>query len=199
MRRSILVASLLVSSSLGLANQGAKVALISSGDSGIYGMAGLALELWLKIEKDDRPKFYSHPGLSAIQIAASRIGAPLMNDFCVLSLSDLLTPWEIIEKRLIAALKGDFVIAIYNPKSSVRNWQLKFALDLAISNRSKNTPVVLARQIGRENENVRTFSLEDLPIDEVDMLSLVIIGNSQTTVSNGYVFTPRGYESKSFN
>ena len=99
---------------LDLARQGARVALISSGDSGIYGMAGLALELWMDLPETERPRFQVHPGLSALQLAAARAGAPLMHDFCTISLSDRLTPWRVIERRIEAAACGDFVVAIYN-------------------------------------------------------------------------------------
>ena len=109
---------------LDLARQGLDVALISSGDSGIYGMAGLALELWLQLPVLDRPAFTVHPGLSALQLAAARAGAPLMHDFCTISLSDRLTPWEVIERRLKGAASGDFVVALYNPRSLGRPWQL---------------------------------------------------------------------------
>jgi len=178
---------------LDLASQGLKVALISSGDSGIYGMAGLALELWLERPAQERPGFEVHPGLSALQLAAARAGAPLMHDFCTISLSDRLTPWEVIERRLRAAAEGDFVVALYNPRSLGRDWQLGRARELLLLGRPASTPVVLARQLGRSEEQVSLNTLGDLPIDQVDMLTLVLIGNSSSRVEDGRMVTPRGY------
>ena len=178
---------------LSLAKQGAKVALISSGDSGIYGMAGLALELWLQQPGDARPAFEVHPGISALQLAAARAGAPLMHDFCTISLSDRLTPWPVIERRLQAAAAGDFVVALYNPRSRDRDWQLERARTLLQEQRSATTPVVLARQLGRAEEVVELTNLEALEIENVDMLTLVLIGNSSSRVSDGRMVTPRGY------
>lgn len=178
---------------LDLASQGLKVALISSGDSGIYGMAGLALELWLERPALERPGFEVHPGLSALQLAAARAGAPLMHDFCTISLSDRLTPWEVIERRLRAAAEGDFVVALYNPRSLGRNWQLGRAQELLLAERPASTPVVLARQLGRSEEQVSLHTLADLPIEQVDMLTLVLIGNSSSRVADGRMVTPRGY------
>jgi len=178
---------------LDLASQGLKVALISSGDSGIYGMAGLALDLWLQLPPQERPVFEVHPGLSALQLAAARAGAPLMHDFCTISLSDRLTPWEVIERRLRAAAAGDFVVALYNPRSLGRDWQLGRARELLLEGRPASTPVVLARQLGRREEQVSLHSLGDLPIEQVDMLTLVLIGNSSSREQDGRMLTPRGY------
>ncbi len=178
---------------LDLASQGLKVALISSGDSGIYGMAGLALELWLQLPSQERPCFEVHPGLSALQLAAARAGAPLMHDFCTISLSDRLTPWEVIERRLRSAADGDFVVALYNPRSLGRDWQLGRARELLLLGRPASTPVVLARQLGRREEQVSLHTLGELPIDQVDMLTLVLIGNSSSRVQDGRMVTPRGY------
>ncbi len=178
---------------LDLAKQGARVALISSGDSGIYGMAGLALELWLNESIFSRPLFQVHPGISSFQIAAAKLGAPFMNDFCSISLSDLLTPWNQIEKRIRSAAKGDFVIAIFNPKSIKRNWQLKKAVDLLLESRKSSTPVAIARQLGRSEESIEIYTLESLPFHKVDMLSILIIGNSQSVIKNNRFLTPRGY------
>ncbi len=179
---------------LKLARQGIRVALISSGDSGIYGMAGLALELWLEQKVSQRPVFQVHPGISALQLAAARVGAPLMHDFCTVSLSDRLTPWEKIEARVRSAAEGDFVIAIYNPRSKDRLWQLNRVFDLLLEFRSPNTPALLARNLGREGEKVHLYTLDSLPVEEVDMLSLVIIGNSESRQENGQMITPRGYK-----
>ena len=178
---------------LNLASQGLAVALVSSGDSGIYGMAGLALELWLARAPIDRPSFEVHPGISALQLAAARAGAPLMHDFCTISLSDRLTPWEVIEKRLAAAAAGDFVVALYNPRSLGRDWQLERARTLLLEGRPPSTPVAVARQLGREGENVQFHTLGSLPVEQVDMLTLVLIGNSTTRLQDNRMVTPRGY------
>jgi cobalt-precorrin 5A hydrolase/precorrin-3B C17-methyltransferase len=178
---------------LDLANQGLTVALVSSGDSGIYAMAGLALELWLAQPADGRPAFAVHPGISALQLAAARVGAPLMHDFCTISLSDRLTPWPQIEQRLRAAASGDFVVALYNPRSQGRDWQLERARELLLEGRPPSTPVVLARQLGRVEERVSIHSLADLPVDQVDMLTMVLVGNSTSRCTDGWVVTPRGY------
>ncbi len=178
---------------LALAQQGLSVALVSSGDSGIYGMAGLALELWLAAAAADRPAFAVHPGLSALQLAAARAGAPLMHDFCTISLSDRLTPWEVIERRLRAAAAGDFVVALYNPRSRDRDWQLERARSLLLEGRPATTPVVLARQLGRAEESVQLHTLGSLPVEAVDMLTLVLVGNSTSRQQDGWMVTPRGY------
>ena len=178
---------------LSLAQQGARVALVSSGDSGIYGMAGLALELWLQQPEQDRPSFQVHPGISALQLAAARVGAPLMHDFCTISLSDRLTPWPVIERRLEAAARGDFVVALYNPRSRDRDWQLARARDLLLAERSATTPVLLARQLGRKEESLHQTTLGALNPDEVDMLTVLLVGNSSTYVASGRMVTPRGY------
>jgi cobalt-precorrin 5A hydrolase/precorrin-3B C17-methyltransferase len=178
---------------LDLATQGLRVALVSSGDSGIYGMAGLALEQWLARDPIDRPGFQVHPGISALQLAAARAGAPLMHDFCTISLSDRLTPWEVIERRLRAAAAGDFVVALYNPRSLGRDWQLERARTLLLEGRPSGTPVALARQLGRHGETVELHTLATLPVDRVDMLTLVLIGNSTSRVQDGRMVTPRGY------
>jgi cobalt-precorrin 5A hydrolase/precorrin-3B C17-methyltransferase len=178
---------------LDLANQGLRVALISSGDSGIYGMAGLALELWLQRPEAERPAFAVHPGISALQLAAARAGAPLMHDFCTISLSDRLTPWEVIERRLRAAAAGDFVVALYNPRSRDRNWQLGRARELLLEGRPATTPVAIARQLGRSGEAVSLHQLGELPLEQVDMLTLVLVGNSSSRIQDGRMVTPRGY------
>ena len=176
-----------------LAEEGIQVALISSGESGFYGMAGLLLELLQKTKKAHRPFYEVHPGISSLQLAAAISGAPLMNDFCSVSLSDKLTPWKIILKRIEGALLGDFVIAIFNPQSIERNWQLKTIIDLCIKTRRGDTPVLIARQVGRENQSKKFFNLNTIPFKEIDMLSIIIIGNSQTTLVDGIFLTPRGY------
>ena len=178
---------------LDLACQGLTVALVSSGDSGIYGMAGLALEQWMALEEGDRPGFTVHPGISALQLAAARAGAPLMHDFCTISLSDRLTPWPVIERRLEAAARGDFVVALYNPRSQGRDWQLARAQEILLTGRPAQTPVVVARQLGRREEAVSLHKLGDLPTQQVDMLTLVLVGNSSSRVEGGRMVTPRGY------
>jgi cobalt-precorrin 5A hydrolase/precorrin-3B C17-methyltransferase len=178
---------------LELANQGLNVALVSSGDSGIYAMAGLALDLWLHQAAESRPEFGVHPGISAVQLAAARAGAPLMHDFCTISLSDRLTPWPVIERRLEAAAAGDFVVALYNPRSQGRDWQLGRAQELLLATRPAATPVVLARQLGRSDEQVSLHTLADLPVEKVDMLTLVLVGNSTSWKQDNWMVTPRGY------
>lgn len=178
---------------LALAREGLTVALISSGDSGIYGMAGLALELWWELPELDRPPFAVHPGVSALQVAAARVGAPLMHDFCTISLSDRLTPWPSIERRLEAAAAADFVVALYNPRSKDRQWQLERARELLLAHRPPTTPVLLARQLSRPEEHCSLHTLATFPAEAVDMLTLVLIGNSQTRERDGLLLTPRGY------
>jgi cobalt-precorrin 5A hydrolase/precorrin-3B C17-methyltransferase len=178
---------------LALAREGLSVALISSGDSGIYGMAGLALELWWALPELDRPPFEVHPGVSALQMAAARVGAPLMHDFCTISLSDRLTPWPLIERRLQAAAEGDFVVALYNPRSHDRSWQLERARELLLAHRPPTTPVLLARQLSRSGESCVIHTLATFPCEEVDMVTLVLVGNSQTRQFDGRMLTPRGY------
>jgi len=178
---------------LSLACQGIRVALVSSGDSGIYGMAGLALELWLDLPENERPRFAVHPGISALQLAAAKAGAPLMHDFCTVSLSDRLTPWEVIERRLEGAAKGDFVVALYNPRSKGRDWQLQRAKDILLTERPASTPVVMARQLGRQEEHVSFCRLDRLPVETIDMLTVLVIGNSSSRLEGGRMVTPRGY------
>lgn len=186
---------------LNLAAGGRDVALISSGDAGIYAMASLAFELMDRHKEWQRIPVRNIPGISAMQAAAARIGAPLGHDFCAISLSDLLTPWPVIENRIRAASKGDFVISFYNPVSMKRNWQLKSAKDILLKDRSPLTPVLIARNLGREGERLTLVDLGTLDPDQVDMLSLVMVGNSQSRIfqnKNGeqYFYTPRGYSAK---
>lgn len=171
---------------------GCDVALISGGDSGIYGMAGLVLEL--AGELPDPPEIIVVPGISAVQAAASVLGAPLMHDFAVISLSDLLTPWGLIRKRLAAAAAADFVIALYNPKSAGRVTQLAEARDIILAERGGDTPVGIVRNACRTDQSKTVTTLENMLTHSVDMFSLVIIGNSSTIVDrNGRMLTPRGY------
>jgi cobalt-precorrin 5A hydrolase / precorrin-3B C17-methyltransferase len=188
---------------LGLAAEGRDVALVCSGDAGIYAMATLVLE---RIEREANPdwarlEITGLPGVSAMQTAAARIGAPLGHDFCAISLSDLLTPWEAIERRLFAAAAGDFVVAFYNPVSQRRRTQLAAAKEILRRHRPAETPVVLARNLGRDGESVTVVALRDLKVEDVDMLTLVIVGSSTTRAFSKpdggfWVYTPRGYAKK---
>jgi cobalt-precorrin 5A hydrolase/precorrin-3B C17-methyltransferase len=188
---------------LGLAAQGRDVALVCSGDAGIYAMATLVFELVEREGNADwaRIAITGLPGVSAMQTAAARIGAPLGHDFCAISLSDLLTPWDAIELRVKAAAEGDFVVAFYNPVSQRRRAQLAAAKDILLRHRPPETPVVLARNLGREGESVAVVALRDLHVEKVDMLTLVIVGSSATrTVPRPdggiWVYMPRGYAKK---
>lgn len=172
---------------------GKKVAVVSSGDSGVYGMAGLVLELLLKYPADKRPKVEIVPGISAVSAAASILGAPLMHDFAVISLSDLLTPWELIKKRAALAAEGDFVIALYNPKSKKRIGHIEEIREIVLQHRAPETPVGIVNSATREGQAVCIAKLETFTQEHIDMFSLVIIGNSNTYVKDGYMITPRGY------
>ena len=174
-----------------LAEQGKCVCVISSGDSGIYGMAPLIYEM--KRERKSDVIIEVLPGISAFQKAAARLGAPVGHDSCVISLSDLLTPWEKIEKRIRAAASADFVTAVYNPKSEGRYWQLHRLKEIFMQEREADTPVGYVRQAGREEEVVCITTLADFDPEEVDMFTVVLIGNSQSYEWNGHLITPRGY------
>ena len=177
-----------------LAQLGLTVAVVSSGDCGIYGMAGLVLEELQATGWDGKtPHVQTFPGISALQAAASRVGAPLMHDFCAISLSDLLTPWEVIEKRLQAAASGDFITAIYNPRSPKRTQQIIIAQEIFSKYRSPNTPVAIVRQAYREEEQVTLTILEKMLETPIDMLTTVIIGNNSTRNYADWMITPRGY------
>ena len=181
---------------LDLAARGRTVALVSSGDPGIYAMASLVFELIDTEERAEwrRPEIAVCPGVSALQAAAARAGAPLGNDFCAVSLSDLLTPWTAIERRVRAAAAGDFVVAFYNPVSRRRNWQLAEACRILLEVRPPATPAVVARNLGRPEETVRISALGELRASEVDMLTVIIVGSSETrTAGDRWVYTPRGY------
>lgn len=177
-----------------LAVEGHRVAVISSGDPGVYGMAGLVLELVQKVEKDKRPACEIIPGLTAANTAAAALGAPLMHDYAVISLSDLMTPWDLIKKRARLAAEGDFVMAIYNPKSRGRATYLDQIRDIVLEFRKPETPVGIVRKAGRSGMTTTVTTLEKLPEADVDMQSTVIIGNSNTYVADGIMITPRGYK-----
>ncbi len=178
---------------LRLAGEGKVVTLVSSGDPGIYGMAGLVLELNREFNVEDIEIL---PGVTAISACAARVGAPLMHDFAVISLSDLLTPWEVIEKRLECAARGDFVIALYNPKSKKRTEQIKRAEAIIKKYRSPSTPVAIVTSACREGETVVLTELDGFTAHPISMLSVVIIGNSQTRREGNLLITPRGYGEK---
>ncbi|MDV2990745.1 MAG: Siroheme synthase [Chroococcidiopsis sp. SAG 2025] len=177
-----------------LAQWGLTVAVVSSGDCGIYGMAGLVMEELQAGDWDgSTPQVQVFPGITALQAAAARVGTPLMHDFCAISLSDLLTPWQVIEKRLIAAAMADFVTAIYNPRSQSRVQQLQIARDIFLQYRDPNTPVAIVRAAYRQDEQIYLTTLEKLLDLPVDMLSTVLIGNSSTRTYADWIITPRGY------
>jgi cobalt-precorrin 5A hydrolase/precorrin-3B C17-methyltransferase len=187
---------------LDLAAEGRHVALVSSGDAGIYALATLVFELVDTEKRADwnRIAIDVIPGVSALQAAAAQSGAPLGHDFCAISLSDLMTPWPVIEQRLQAATDGDFVVALFNPASERRQHQLPTAREIFLTRRSPETPVLLCRSLGRPAERIDIVTLGSLSVDDVDMMTLVIIGNSQTKVvdfsNNKRVYTPRGYLEK---
>ncbi|MDK2820523.1 MAG: precorrin-3B C17-methyltransferase / cobalt-factor methyltransferase [Clostridia bacterium] len=172
---------------------GAKVAVISSGDPGIYGMAGLMLEVLSEHPCGKEININIIPGVTAASSAASILGAPLMHDFAVISLSDRLTAWEVIAKRLEMAAEGDFVIVLYNPRSHGRPDYLNRAIEIILKYRKPTTPVGVVRNAGREEQELWIRDLDTLPDLPVDMSSTVIIGNSQTYMLNGRLVTPRGY------
>ena len=176
-----------------LAMQGKHVVVISSGDAGIYGMAPLIYEMAKEKALENDIEMVSLPGISAFQKAASLLGAPVGHDFCVISLSDLMTPWSKIEKRIVAAVEADFVTAVYNPRSNGRYWQLHRLKEIFLNSRSDSTPVGFVRQAGREDQEVHVTTLKDFDPEQVDMFTVVIIGNSQSYVWNRKFITPRGY------
>ncbi|MCL6610673.1 MAG: precorrin-3B C(17)-methyltransferase [Peptococcaceae bacterium] len=175
------------------ARAGKDVAVVSSGDPGVYGMAGLILEmldregLWGRVEVE------VIPGITSATAAAAKIGAPLMHDFAVISLSDLLTPWEVIEKRLEAAGAGDFVLVIYNPASHRRAGQIRRAVEILKKYRPGNTPVGIVRNADREDEEIIITDLDHVLDFKIDMLCTVIVGSSGTRKLGGFLVTPRGY------
>jgi len=192
-----------VAHALNLAAVGKQVALVSSGDAGIYAMASLAFELIDQGENDAWKRLAVEvvPGISALQAGAARSGAPLGHDFCAISLSDLMTPWEVIENRLAKAGEGDFVIALYNPVSKRRRDQFGIAKDILLKSRPGEAPVLLARNLGREDEALTLTTLNDVHADIIDMLTVVIIGSSETRVidradGSFHLYTPRGYGDK---
>ena len=174
-----------------LAETGKTVVVISSGDAGLYGMAPLIYEM--AEAKGSDISIETLPGISAFQKAASLLGAPIGHDTCIISLSDLMTPWEVIERRIKAAATGDFVTAIYNPKSHGRYWQLYRLQELFLMERSADTPVGYVRQAGRPEQQVKVTTLGAFDPEDIDMFTVVLIGNSQSYISDGKIITPRGY------
>lgn len=176
---------------------GADTVVVSSGDAGVYGMAGLVLELVLQCEPSSRPEFGGTiAGVSAVNAAASVLGAPLMHDFAVISLSNLLTPWELIRKRAELAAEGDFVTALYNPKSKKRVQNIEEVREIFLKHRDPSTPVGIVTAASRATETRVISTLADFTKEDINMFSMVIIGNSKTYVKEGYMITPRGYENK---
>ncbi len=184
---------------IALAKEGKRIALICSGDAGIYAMAALVYEL---IDREpSRIAIEVHPGISAFQMASAKVGAMIGHDFCCISLSDLLTPWEVIEKRIKAAAEGDFVISFYNPRSLKRRDQVERAFAMLKPYRPPETPVIIASNLGRPQENIRIRTFAEFASEEVDMLTLVMVGSSQSKAfkrgdGNTYAYTPRGYARK---
>ncbi len=172
--------------------------LLETGNSGVFAKSCAKdnfVAEWQRIHVE------ATPGISALQAASARIGAPLGHDFCTISLSDLLTPWETIERRIRAAAEGDFVIAFYNPVSRRRTTQLVQAQEILLKHRPAETPVIIARNLGRDEEKVKVVSLENMDSVQIDMLTVVLVGSSQTRrlqLPNGEVrvYTPRGYDKK---
>ncbi|MDK2889075.1 MAG: precorrin-3B C17-methyltransferase / cobalt-factor methyltransferase [Thermoanaerobacter sp.] len=173
--------------------EGRKVALVSSGDPGIYGMAGLAIELLEQRGALEDVDLEVIPGITSATAAAACLGAPLMHDFVVISLSDLLTPWEVIEKRLELAARGDFVVVLYNPASKKRKEQIRIARNIMLEHKSAKTPVGIVRNAARENEERVITDLARMLDHPIDMFTTIIIGNSQTRPAGKYMVTPRGY------
>ncbi len=179
---------------LEMAEAGRNVALVCGGDPGIYAMAGLVFEL-AKAE-DSNIRIEVIPGIAAVNGCAAVLGAPLMHDFAAISLSDLMTPWEVIERRLKAAAEADFVVAIYNPKSKKRTTQIVRAREIFLEHRDPDTPVGIVQGASRENQTVCLSTLENMLNEHIGMQTTVIIGNSQTYVWKDAMVTPRGYGKK---
>jgi cobalt-precorrin 5A hydrolase / precorrin-3B C17-methyltransferase len=186
---------------LDLAASGKNVVVVSSGDPGIFAMAAAVLEV---LDKEANPAWQTidlqiNPGISAMQAAAAAIGAPLGHDFCAISLSDILKPWEIVAHRIASAAEADFAIAFYNPISSHRSWQLTAAKEILMKSRSSTTPVILARNLGRSGQEVRVITLGELAPESADMRTVILIGSSQTRLipradGSSWVYTPRSYQ-----
>nr|WP_310482821.1 precorrin-3B C(17)-methyltransferase [Chamaesiphon sp. VAR_48_metabat_403] len=186
---------------LDLAASGKNVVVVSSGDPGIYAMAAAVLEV---LDKEAKPEWQTidlkiAPGISAMQAAAAAVGAPLGHDFCAISLSDILKPWEVVAARIAAAAEADFAIAFYNPISSHRSWQLAAAKEILMKSRSSTTPVILARNLGRSGQEVKVVTLGEFAPESADMRTVILIGSSQTRLipradGGSWVYTPRSYQ-----
>ena len=176
---------------LEMAKNGKNVSLISSGDAGVYGMAGIMLEV-----ATDDVEVEIIPGVTATNAAAAIAGAPVMHDYATRSLSNLLTDWELIKKRIELAAEADFVMSLYNPKSRGRVTQIEEAREIMLKYKPASTPVAIVKNAGREDEKYVVTTLDEMLNHEIDMLTIVIIGNSNTFVKNGKIITPRGYSKK---
>lgn len=172
-----------------IANAGKNVCVISTGDSGLYGMAGLILELSM----DSGPDVEVIPGVTSAFATAAELGAPIMHDMAIISLSDLLTPWDLIEKRLKLAAEGDFVISIYNPRSKGRAEHLSRAVEIMLQYKNPETPVGVVKNAGRENKEILITELSAIDYEKVDMNTTLIVGNKSTIVHGGKMITKRGY------
>ena len=177
---------------LNYAKNGETVSLVSSGDAGVYGMAGIMTEILINEGIDIETEII--PGITAANAAASILAAPIMHDYVVISLSDLLTDWDLIKKRLHCAGEGDFVTCIYNPKSQGRQYHIKTAQDILLKYKSRETPVGIVRNAKRKDESFIITTLEKMLDYEIDMVTVVIVGNSNTYTANNKIVTPRGYK-----
>jgi precorrin-3B C17-methyltransferase len=180
------------------ARDGARVAIISSGDAGVYGMAGLVFQVLQEIgwRRGDSPELCLIPGMTALNSTGSLVGAPLGHDFCAISLSDLLTPWSVITRRIEAAASADFVIGLYNPASGRRTRQIVEAQEIIRRHRAGTTPVALVKSAYRKLQQVELSDVDHFLEFEIGMLTTVLVGSSNTFVYEGYMITPRGYTNK---
>jgi len=179
---------------LNKAFEGKRVVMVSSGDPGVYGMAGIVLEVAARAESSVSVEIV--PGVTAATAASAILGAPLVSDFAVISLSDLLTPWEKIKRRLEAAASADFSIVLYNPQSQGRVEPLAQAYEIMLKYIKPQTPVGIVRQAGREGEEYTVTTLKDMLNCNIDMVTTVVVGNSATKIINGKMVTARGYDLK---
>ena len=174
------------------AEAGKVVSIISSGDPGVFGMAGLVLEVAKNAEQKIPVEIV--PGIPSENAAAALLGAPLMHDHVTISLSDLLTPWDVIEKRVELAAEGDFVVVLYNPKSSERKWQIEKTVEILLSRKPSDTPVGIVKSAMRKKQNVTITNLGEVLEHPIDMTTILIVGNSTTFVYDNYMVTKRGYK-----
>jgi precorrin-3B C17-methyltransferase len=174
------------------AAKGKVVSIVSSGDPGVYGMAGLVLELASNVNQKVTVEII--PGVPASCAASALLGAPIMHDHAVISLSDLLTPWELIEKRVRLAVEGDYVIVLYNPKSSQRTWQIEKTRQIILEKKPPTLPVGIVKDAGREGQEVIVTTLSEMLNFPIDMTTIIIVGNSTTFTSGSFMVTRRGYK-----